>query len=183
MPVKYTDEECNFIRKNGSQLTTNELWLAIERTFHTGHTKQSVRTKAKQLGVIKTKDARSRALMNIPGKYRIGDKAVMNGYEYTKVFEHGTFYKAWKRSQVIVWEEKYGPVPEGHKVIFLNGDHLDCCLENLACVSNAILGKMKNGKGKPLYSESGNITKTALKVCELDLKLREVEKANDTDRK
>ncbi len=61
MPVKYTDEECNFIRKNGSQLTTNELWLAIERTFHTGHTKQSVRTKAKQLGVIKTKDARSRA--------------------------------------------------------------------------------------------------------------------------
>lgn len=104
----------------------------------------------------------------------------MGLYEYVKVAEHGSFYKAWKRKQVVVWERIHGPVPKGHCVIFLNGNRRDYSTDNLACVSNAILGKMKNGRGKSLYSENGEVTRTALKVCELDLKLKEV--ANDFKR-
>ena len=155
MPVKYTDQERDFIRANGDHLTTDELWQALE-------------------------SARTRALQNRAGHSKVGDETVMGLYEYVKVAEHGSFYKAWKRKQVVVWERIHGPVPKGHCVIFLNGNRRDYSTDNLACVSNAILGKMKNGRGKSLYSENGEVTRTALKVCELDLKLKEV--ANDFKR-
>lgn len=180
MPVKYTDQERDFIRANGDHLTTDELWQALETAFHRGHPKQSVRTMAKKLGVKKDGSARTRARQNRAGHSKVGDETVMGLYEYVKVAEHGSFYKAWKRKQVVVWERIHGPVPKGHCVIFLNGNRRDYSTDNLACVSNAILGKMKNGKGKSLYSENGEVTRTALKVCELDLKLKEV--ANDFKR-
>lgn len=180
MPVKYTEQECEFIRKHGSRLTTDELWEALESAFHSGHPKQSVRTMAKKLGVKKDGSARTRALQNRAGHSKVGDETVIGLYEYVKVAEHGSFYKAWKRKQVVVWERIHGPVPKGHCVIFLNGNRRDYSTDNLACVSNAILGKMKNGRGKSLYSEDGEVTRTALKVCELDLTLKEA--ANDFKR-
>ena len=180
MPVKYTDQERDFIRANGDHLTTDELWQALETAFHRGHPKQSVRTMAKKLGVKKDGSARTRALQNRAGHSKVGDETVMGLYEYVKVAEHGSFYKAWKRKQVVVWERIHGPVPKGHCVIFLNGNRRDYSTDNLACVSNAILGKMQNGRGKSLYSENGAVTRTALKVCELDLKLKEV--SNDFKR-
>ncbi len=37
----------------------------------------------------------------------------------------------------LVWEAANGPIPKGHKVIFLDGDKLNYALENLALVTNA----------------------------------------------
>ena len=105
----------------------------------------------------------------------------MGPYEYVKVAEHGVFYSAWKRKQIVVWERLYGPVPKGHRVIFLNGNRRDYRPENLACVPNAILAKMNNGRGESFYSDNEEVTRTALKVCELDLKIKEA--VNDIIRK
>ena len=35
-----------------------------------------------------------------------------------------------------LWEQAHGTIPKGYNIIFKNGNTLDCCLENLACVSN-----------------------------------------------
>ena len=37
----------------------------------------------------------------------------------------------------LVWEAANGPIPKGHKVIFLDGDKLNYALENLALVTDA----------------------------------------------
>lgn len=55
-------------------------------------------------------------------------------------------WKNWKHKQRLVWEEHNGPVPEGHNIIFLDGDRTNCDISNLACVSlaeNAILNNKK----------------------------------------
>ena len=41
----------------------------------------------------------------------------------------------------MVWESEHGPIPEGHSVIFRNGDKQDIRLENLELVSKGELMK------------------------------------------
>lgn len=45
----------------------------------------------------------------------------------------------WRPVHVLLWEEHRGPVPEGHAIVFRNGDRTDIRLENLACISRAEL--------------------------------------------
>jgi hypothetical protein len=66
--------------------------------------------------------------------------------DYTEVIrnEKGTSYiyikipgarKAIPKHRYL-WEQAHGTIPKGYNVIFKNGNTLDCCLENLVCVSN-----------------------------------------------
>lgn len=43
----------------------------------------------------------------------------------------------WISKHTLLWEQAYGPVPEGHNVIFRDGNTLNCTLGNLECISNA----------------------------------------------
>lgn len=43
----------------------------------------------------------------------------------------------WRQRSVVVWEEAYGPVPDGSVVHHRNRDALDDSLENLECLTRA----------------------------------------------
>lgn len=43
----------------------------------------------------------------------------------------------WKQLHILRWEEQNGPVPNGYKLIFKDGNRDNCNLDNLAIVSNA----------------------------------------------
>jgi len=44
-----------------------------------------------------------------------------------------THYRGtWKRKHHLLWEEYYGYIPKGYKVIFLDGNKLNCEINNLA---------------------------------------------------
>lgn len=45
----------------------------------------------------------------------------------------------WKFVHVLVWEEKHGPVPKGHAVVFRNRDKADIRADNLELVTRAEL--------------------------------------------
>ena len=55
-------------------------------------------------------------------------------YEMVKVAEPNV----WKRKSVAIWEEHYGPVPEGKVIIFLDGNTLNSSIENLYAVSRGV---------------------------------------------
>jgi hypothetical protein len=40
-----------------------------------------------------------------------------------------------------LWEQQNGKVPKGYNVVFINGNSLDCRIENLECISNEDLMK------------------------------------------
>lgn len=42
----------------------------------------------------------------------------------------------WKPKHRIVWEEAYGPIPKGHKLLFLDGNRQNCCIDNLRIVTD-----------------------------------------------
>lgn len=84
------------------------------------------------------------------GRYRPGDLPAnhsplgaevekQKGYLWVKVSDRrwtGNDSKNnWKPKSHVVWEEANGPVPEGMRVAFRNGDTMDCRLENLMLVT------------------------------------------------
>lgn len=48
----------------------------------------------------------------------------------------------WVRKAVWVWEQANGPVPKSHAVVHLDGDPLNCALENLACIPKGALARL-----------------------------------------
>jgi hypothetical protein len=62
----------------------------------------------------------------------------------------------------LVWEKAHGPIPDGHKIIFLDGDKQNCNIENLALVSNAELLQMTR---KGLKTENAELTKTVVLIA------------------
>lgn len=68
----------------------------------------------------------------------------------------------------IVWEDANGPIPKGYKLIFLDGNKLNCNLENLALVTNAEhlqLTRLGLRNGNPDFTETGIlIAKTGIAV-------------------
>ncbi|MDE0718458.1 MAG: hypothetical protein OXH64_11030 [Rhodospirillaceae bacterium] len=56
----------------------------------------------------------------------------------------------WQRKAVAVFECLYGPAPEGHAVVQIDGDPAHCCPGNLAAVPRGALGIM-NARWTPGY--------------------------------
>lgn len=58
------------------------------------------------------------------------------GYLVQKVQEEGTQWERFRPVHQIVWEQHNGPVPEGKKIIFLDGDKDNCSIENLELIDS-----------------------------------------------
>lgn len=173
--IPYTKEQLAFMEKHGADMTTTELTNALNNVFCTSHTAASVRTTLKNMGILKSKETRARscAMNGEP----IGASKIINGYRYIKVRKSsGGFYKDWEREICLVYKNAYGDIPEGYMVVTLNGDKLDARPENLALISKKVAARMANGHGKSFWSNSADITKAGIAVCELDQALSDVGK-------
>lgn len=60
-----------------------------------------------------------------------------DGYWVRKVTDDGPYpARRWVGVHRLVWEEHHGPIPDGHKVIYIDGDYDNVSIDNLALVSN-----------------------------------------------
>ena len=171
----YTKDQLAFMEKHGADMSTTELTDALNNAFYTNHTPESVRTTLKRIGIKKSKETRSRiyAMNSKP----IGSENIIGGYRYIKVRKSsGGFFKDWEREICIVYKSVHGDIPKGYMVVTLNGDKLDARPENLALISKKVAARMANGHGKSFWSNSADITKAGIAVCELDQALSDVGK-------
>jgi hypothetical protein len=74
----------------------------------------------------------------------------------------------WKQKHLIVWEEHNGKVPRGQRVIFGDGDKLNCQIENLILVSMATLLELNR---KNLIKPNIDLTKAGIIITELNRKI------------
>ena len=96
----------------------------------------------------------------------VGEERIdKNGYTYVKTKNH----ERWELKHHLVWREHNGEIPEGHKVIFADGNIKNFNIENLILISNGELAIMnKNGlyyKGYP------DITKTGALISKVNYKI------------
>lgn len=116
------------------------------------------------------------------GYIRSKDK---DGFRYIKVRdEHFSNSRAgntarqknWKSLHHHIYEQAYGPVPEGYVIKFLDGNKENLALDNLAIVSRAELAVINrhrlNFKDKDLSATGINISKVILKTSQLRSKTK-----------
>lgn len=105
------------------------------------------------------------AFNNLP----IGTTRIHGGYWVVKVRD-GRLNDNWELLHRHIWEEANGPVPEGHRVIFRDGNRDNVALENLICVStqDAAVAVLKYG-----LTDDPDINDAIINVAKLKRKTRE----------
>ena len=100
----------------------------------------------------------------------VGTESISSdGYLKIKVAEPNK----WRFKHILEWEKHNGKVPDGCMISFKDGNHYNCSIENLMCITkaeNAILNHQK------LRSESAEQTETAVILAKLKHKIRRVKK-------
>ena len=77
---------------------------------------------------------------NVPVNHRpVGSERIsVDGYIEIKVAEPNK----WRLKQRVVYEEKYGKIPKGHVLIFLDRNPLNCSLDNLMLIPRSVLSRV-----------------------------------------
>jgi hypothetical protein len=112
-----------------------------------------------------------------PGWKPIGaERITKDGYRQRKVTDTGYAPRDWVPIHRLIWIEERGPIPDGHVVIFVDGDKQNINIDNLACIGRAGLSWM-NGHG--YATTSLNLRPTAIAVAKLEIRRRELAKKID----
>lgn len=101
---------------------------------------------------------------NVPGNHKpVGSERVtVDGYIEVKVAEP----RKWALKHRVVWEKAHGPIPRSHIVTFMDGNQLNCELDNLVLISRAVHGIL-NCHG--MRSQRPSINKVYIRIAELRL--------------
>lgn len=114
---------------------------------------------------------------NIPhNRVPIGTERVdaKDGYIYVKI-QDGHLNRNWKQKHVLIWEQHNGSVPEGHCIIFGDGNKRNFDINNLICVSRKQLARLnQNG----LIQNDADLTRTGIVVADMMAKISERSKQN-----
>ena len=92
-----------------------------------------------------------------------------DGYLKLKVKDEGTQNERFVFVHRKVWEEHNGPIPPGHKIIFLDGNKDNCDISNLAMVDNAEALEMYR---RNLRTDDTELTRTGLAVAKINIAAR-----------
>ncbi len=80
----------------------------------------------------------------------VGSERLSNdGYLQRKMTETGYPPRDWVAVHILTWIEHNGPVPEGHAVVFKDGNRKNGVIENLECISRADLMKRNTRHNLP----------------------------------
>lgn len=188
---KYRDEHIEFLKENVKGITLKELTKRFNNKFDMNISESAVSNlKCKynlQSGIVggqfqkgqtswnkgkkmsSDQYKRCEATMfkkgNIPANARaIGSERIdKNGYILIKT-QDGHKNKNWTRKHRYLYEQEYGKVPKGNKVIFADGNNRNFDLNNLIVVSDAEELIMNQHK---LFKEDTELTKSGVAIAKL----------------
>jgi hypothetical protein len=119
----YTDEQIEFIKQHG-HLTFEEMAEKFNKVFDTSVTGNALNVASQQRNIKKGYDTLNRHTCPI------GQEREKDGYISVKVGSPSV----WRYKQQLIYEEHFGPIPDGHVVIFHDGNRQNYDPNNLVAV-------------------------------------------------
>lgn len=105
-----------------------------------------------------------------PNRVPIGtERTTVDGYVEVKI-QDGKLNDNWQYKNVLIWEQHHGPVPDGHCVIFGDGDRSNFDIDNLILVSRAQLVRLNQ---LDLIKDDADLTRVGVTIAELKNKMGE----------
>lgn len=188
---RFTEEEKEFLKQNVKGISNKELTERFNTQFGTELTIAQIKNAKKRCGITSgltgwfekgntpmnkglkwdeymSKEGQQIALKTTfkkgsipPNRREIGSQRVdRDGYLEVKIGNPGI----WKHMHKIVWEETNGPVPKGHKIIFLDRNKRNFDISNLALVSNSEELIMNRNH---LFSNNSECTKSGALIAKV----------------
>lgn len=187
MAHKYTDEQRVFIRQNIKGTYVADLTKQFNHKFGTDLSYGQVKAFVSNNKLTNGMDSRFKPGTVPPNKGKkggcggvetqfkkgqmpynhapVGTEVIRgDGYLWRKIKEP----KTWKQVHRMIWEEAHGKIPQGHKLLFVDGDRMNITLDNLVLLTNAealIMNKNSLIKIDPELTKVGvNIAKVIDKI-------------------
>ena len=196
MGMKYTKEIVDFLEKNIEGTSYKEITDKFNTLFHESVTfeamkgllqrkglKNGVNGKFEKGHIPHNKSYKGVCYKgcekswfqkgNVPKNYRpIGSERITkDGYIEIKVKDPNE----WQLKHRVLWENQHGKIPENHILIFLDGNRLNCSIENLKLVSRSELLILNRRK---LLTDDADINNTAAilaKVIDMSNKKQKIQ--------
>ena len=140
---KFSVAEREFIKEFYQDTSIEEFMEMFESKFGWKPSRFVVTSFAQHKGLNKSKEAVSRSAYETINKRAavVGEEREdYNGYFKVKVQGSVNVPTIWKRKHVYIWEQANGEVPEGHVIMFKDGNPNNFDLENLVCVPSSYCG-------------------------------------------
>lgn len=155
--LNVTAQQMNTFKKN------HDLRSGLDLRFKKGQSPWNKGLKGLQIGGEETQFKKGQR----PHNYRpVGSERVCSkdGYVLLKVQDDGKFQERWRHKHVVVWEKAYGPVPDGHVVMFLDQNKLNISLDNLVLIEQRQLSILNR---KNLLTSDADLNRTSIAVAKL----------------
>lgn len=188
----YSNEEIEYLKKITPGKTNKEITKLFNKRFKLNKSEKAISATRKRYGIKTGSDGRfekghkpwntglkgvvtggvqtqfkkgNKPLNRVPiGTERIDSK---DGYIYVKI-QDGHLNKNWKLKHVLIWEKHKGPVPDGHVIIFGDGNKRNFDINNLILVSRQQLLILNR---KKLIQKDAELTRTAVIIADIHQKI------------
>jgi hypothetical protein len=193
MAKLFNYEQDAFIRANAKYLFNQDLADLVNKTFglnvsasQVKNYKRNHQIKSEVTGHFQKghdpANKGTKGLYNVGGNktsFKKGQKAHnykpvgteridRDGYVLVKISDDGPWHKRWRHKHKVIWEKANGPLPKGHKLIFLDGDKQNITTDNLQLVSDAQLARLNQNH---LISDNPEFTKTGIIIADIYAKI------------
>lgn len=164
-PSVFPEEIRQFMAANCKGNRAREMVVLLNEKFGTNYTEKQISSYYRKHGLKS----------GVASRYvPIGTLIFRKGeWYYEKVADGPNSNENWKSKHIMVWEEANGPVPEGHMVIFLDGDRRHYQLENLALCPYDVGLEMNH---KNLRFDNAQLTETGMLIAKVNLQTRRRQK-------
>lgn len=159
----YTEEQLDYLREITPGRTSKEITKMFNEKFNDNRTEDSIKSVRQENG-MKIGNTGRFEKGNLPqNTVEVGTTTVdADGYHKTKIAEPNV----WELTHRLVWEKHKGPIPEGHNIIFGDGNRNNLDIENLILVSKYELLVMNQHK---LIHEDAELTKVGKNIAKLHI--------------
>jgi hypothetical protein len=195
----FTQEQKEFIRQNVEGRFNQELADLVNERFDMQITAKQMNTYKKNHGLVSGLDCRfskgstpvnkgTKGLYNVGGNktsfkkgqrssnYKpVGSERIdRDGYMLIKVSDDGPWHKRWRHKHKVLWEEKNGPIPKGHALLFADQNKQNIQIDNLILITRSQLAILNT---KQLLHNDADLNKTGIIMADL------IKKISDRGRK
>lgn len=156
----FTKEQDTWIKENyplfGLKKTTEE----FGRVFPCGRSKTVIAQRAMQLGVTVSEDTLTKIRKDTTVKRNVGDKVIRTNKNGVSSVYVKLPSGEWKRESHV----NYGKVPDGMRIVHLDGDFTNNEPSNLSAISQSQQALMTVNR---FWSEQPEVTKSGIIWCKL----------------